>query len=599
MQSPRLTIENVLWGLVLTLALGVRLLNLGSVPLSDPEAGWALQALSIFPGDANIEPVAPGAQPGYLALSGLLFALFGSSDGLARLLPALAGGLLCLGPYFFRDRLGRPAALIMAFGLALDPGMVAVSRLAGGPMPAISFGLLALGMLAAGRAVWAGVFFGLALLGGPAIWQGLLILAVAFLLERVLHKLGWLADPDGEETDTKSVSAPLVNRQQVLISALVTFLLVGTLLGSFPGGLAAFGASLSAFLSSWATPQAVTIPQLLVILLVYQPLAVIFGLIAALRAWLEANPAARRLSLWALVALVIILIYPARQVSDLVWVVVPLWGLASIELGRYFRAGIESRWLVFAQAILIFLLLSMSWLSLAGLSQPGSDTGAYGLRIAVVFGLVLLAGLTTVLIGFGWSWTAAGQGLVLGVVAALGIYQVAGVWGSSHNRSTQVFAIWHPAPQTGENRLLMQTVGDLSSWSTGMVDQVDVTVAVDAPSLRWAFRSYPRAVFIPEQQVFSLRESPSIVITRVTEQEPALSASYRGQDFSWWRYPAWQGAFPQPLPAWVAYRENPSFKEQVILWARADLFPAETLTAEELPAQEAAPGILPEEDFPQ
>jgi predicted membrane-bound mannosyltransferase len=100
MQSPRLTIENVLWGLVLTLALGVRLLNLGSVPLSDPEAGWALQALSIFPGDANIEPVAPGAQPGYLALSGLLFALFGSSDGLARLLPALAGGLLCLARIF-------------------------------------------------------------------------------------------------------------------------------------------------------------------------------------------------------------------------------------------------------------------------------------------------------------------------------------------------------------------------------------------------------------------------------------------------------------------------------------------------------------------
>jgi hypothetical protein len=106
-------------------------------------------------------------------------------------------------------------------------------------------------------------------------------------------------------------------------------------------------------------------------------------------------------------------------------------------------------------------------------------------------------------------------------------------------------------------------------------------------------------VFISEQQVLSLRESPSIVITRVTEQEPALSASYRGQDFSWWRYPAWQGVFPQPLPVWVAYRENPGFNEQIILWARADLFPAEIQTVEQQPAQVEDPGIMPEEDFPQ
>ena len=198
MQSPRLTIENVLWGLVLALALSIRLLNLGTIPLSDPEANWALQALSLFPGTANIEPIQPGPQPGYLAITGLLFALFGSSDGLARLLPALAGGLLCLVPYFFRDRLGRQAALIMAFGLALDPGMVAVSRLPGGPMPALAFSLLALGTLAVGRVVWAGFFLGLALLGGPAVWQGILILSLVVAVEWIFHRLGWLAQKPEE-----------------------------------------------------------------------------------------------------------------------------------------------------------------------------------------------------------------------------------------------------------------------------------------------------------------------------------------------------------------------------------------------------------------
>ena len=338
---------------------------------------------------------------------------------------------------------------------------------------------------------------------------------------------------------------------------------------------------------------------MLVVLLVYQPLAILFGSIGAVRALMEGDPTARRLSLWTLVALVISLIYPARLVSDLVWVVVPLWGLASIELGRPFRAGIERGWLVFAQAILVFILLSMGWLNLAGLNQPVPPEGTFGLRIAVLLGLIFLVGLTTLMVGFGWSWTAAGQGLVLGLVAALGIYQIAGVWNSSQGQSTQVFAIWQPAPQTGENRLLMRTVSDLSNWSTGMDDQVDVTIAIDAPSLRWAFRHYPKAVFIPEQQALSLRESPSIVITRVTEQEPSLAASYRGQDFSWWRYPGWQGALPQSFPAWLAYRENPAVKEQVILWARADLFPVEIQNTDIAPARVEDPGILPGEDFPQ
>ena len=598
MQSPRLTIENVLWGLVLALALAVRLLNLGGVPLSDPEASQALQALSLIPGAVHIEPLPAGSQPGYLALTGLFFALFGSSDGLARLVPAVAGVLLCLAPFFFRQKIGRLAALIMAFGLALDPGMVAISRLAGGPMLALSFGVLSLGMLAVGRVVWAGVFLGLALLGGPAVWQGVLILALTFALERLLHRFGWLAAPEMEASGIDNIASLPTDWHRGVIAALATFLLVGTLFGGFPQGLAAFGASLTGFLFGWAAPQSATVPQLLLVLLAYQPLAIIFGLIAAVRAWFEADPTARRLSLWVLVALLISLIYPARQVGDLVWVILPLWGLAAIELARYFRAGIEHRWLVLGQAILVFLLLSMGWLNLAGFSQPIPDQRAYGLRIAVLFGLLFLVGLTTMMTGFGWSWTAAGQGLVLGVVASLAIYQISGVWNSSQSQSAQFFAIWQPAPQTGENRLMMQTVNDLSEWSTGMANQIDVTIAVDAPSLRWAFRNFPKAVFIPEQQVLSLRQSPSIVISRVLGQEPALSVSYRGQDFSWWRYPGWQGVLPQPLLSWLAYRENPAVKEQLILWARTDLFPAEFQSTAELPAPAENPVFSPEGEIP-
>ena len=119
--------EQILYLLAFLMALGIRLLNLGDAPLSDFEAGWALQSLALAGG----ESVVLGAQPGYIFSTLMLFELFGTANFLARLWPALAGSLLVLAPYAFRDQLGQKAAVILAFGFVFDPGMTALSRLAG------------------------------------------------------------------------------------------------------------------------------------------------------------------------------------------------------------------------------------------------------------------------------------------------------------------------------------------------------------------------------------------------------------------------------------------------------------------------------------
>jgi hypothetical protein len=54
--SPR---EHGLYALALVIGLAVRLIGLGSLPLSDLEAGWALQALDIAQG----LQASPGSQP--------------------------------------------------------------------------------------------------------------------------------------------------------------------------------------------------------------------------------------------------------------------------------------------------------------------------------------------------------------------------------------------------------------------------------------------------------------------------------------------------------------------------------------------------------
>src|SRR4030066_2478904 len=145
MKSRQFSTEFLIYILAFFIALGFRPFQLGVAPLSDIEAGWALQALGLAHGEA----AALGAQPAYILLTSPLFSIFGDSNFLARFFPALAGSLIIWLPYFFRDWMGdsgwlHRAGLIMAFGLAIDPGLVSLSRQAGSLVPPTSFTLLML-----------------------------------------------------------------------------------------------------------------------------------------------------------------------------------------------------------------------------------------------------------------------------------------------------------------------------------------------------------------------------------------------------------------------------------------------------------------------
>ena len=65
MKRYLLTIEHSLYLLAFLLALGVRLLRLGVAPLSEFEAGWALQALGLSHGHA----ILLGTQPLYAVIT--------------------------------------------------------------------------------------------------------------------------------------------------------------------------------------------------------------------------------------------------------------------------------------------------------------------------------------------------------------------------------------------------------------------------------------------------------------------------------------------------------------------------------------------------
>ena len=179
MKNRTLTLEHALYALALLLALGLHFLHLGRLPLSDSEAGWALQAMQVADG---ARPVV-GANPAYVHLTAALFFVFDATNFLARFWPALAGSLLVLGAWILRGRLGRVPALILAFGLALDPGLAALSRQAGGPMLAIAGIVFTILLWLDGRRSAAGAAAGLTILAGPSLWFGLLGIGLAWALE--------------------------------------------------------------------------------------------------------------------------------------------------------------------------------------------------------------------------------------------------------------------------------------------------------------------------------------------------------------------------------------------------------------------------------
>lgn len=579
--TRRWNIEHSLYALAFLLAVGVRLVQLGATPLTDHEASWALQALSIARG----EPVSLGPQPLYPLLTGSLFFLFGSTNFLARILPALAGSALVLLPVVYRRQLGQHAGIILAFALALDPGLLAISRSAGSPIPALAFSLAALTALYTGRWLAAGVLGGLALLSGPGIIYGGLALALTWGAGYFLQKEERMILVAGDEKPAW---------RTLLYGLVATLILAGTLLLRVPQGLGALGATIPSYFEGWAVSSGVPALRLPTVLLVYQPLAILFGLLGILRAWRDQGEKSgfiKLLGIWAGIALLLAMVYPSRQTGDLVWVIVPLWAIAAYGLAGQFTISVERplKLVSTAQAILIVLLLAFAWLMLASLGHARAVVTPEIQRnvLVLIVGASLMAGLTSTLVALGWSGEVSRQGMLWGITISLLIWMVPAVVSSTGLRAGTEHELWKQPPHTSQTDLMLSTLGDLSAWQTGHRQTIDIAVIVEAPSLQWALRDYPNARF---RSHLAGGEMPTAIISYLGQETPALTASYRGQDFSWQVYPAWQGVLPPNLPQWLAFRKTPVQPSMIILWARVDIFPDDSQGTQGLE--------IPMEEFP-
>jgi hypothetical protein len=574
MENRHITIEHAFYILALALALGVRFVNISAQPLSEFEAQSAIQAYHLSEGD----PAQIGVQPAYSVLTALLFTLFGSNEFLARLLPALIGSLLALLPFAFRTRLGKPVALVLAFGIALDPTLVGLSRLVGSPILGFSLLLFAAAALISNKTTLAGILAGLALLSGPIVLAGIFSLVLAWAISRFFRSMSVQRSRKDPE---KSISDHPF--RPILITIAVTIILVGTLFLRYPQGLSALGASIPVYIAGWISPSGVPIIHLILALITYQPIALLFGLMAALRNWLQPSGSMTRwLSLWLLAAFLLTFAYPARQVGDLVWVLAPLWALAALEIGRHLRWQYSDGLTTWGQAGLTMVLLTFLAMYTARvtltpvISNLQSEFQFLGVRLGfnqqlvTTLSILGMGVISTFLIAAGWSRKAAVRGLVWGISAFLGVLMVSASWNTVAAKERIANELWFPGPAAGNVRLMADTLANFSEYFTGSHTGLEVVYQADLAGLQWTFRNLQAARYSDH---LAVEESPEAVITYETSQDPRLSAFYRGQSFSWSLSPNWEGALPSNLQRWWFFRDAPTISENLILWLRSDIFP--------------------------
>lgn len=542
--------------LPLFLALALRLFRLGDVTLSDAEASWALQALQLLRGSLP----EMGPQPLYVNLTAVFFYLFQAGEMTARLFPALMGTVLTLTPLLFRDRLGSKVALILAFFLALDPGLLAVSRQAASNISAVTLLVCVWGFFRQKRFFMAAGCAGLALLSGPAIWIGALSLALAFFLtSRIL--------PEATVLDE---SIDWVSLRPAFLVAGAVYFAFGSLFLFAPVGVTAGLGSIAALAAGWFQPGEFAAWQLLLVFPVYQPLALALAIRQFIRGWQERDEQVIFLALWLLVSLILAFFFPSRHPVDLVWAILPLLALAARELVHHLVPVQDGgTWETPAVSALVIVLLGFAWINFSAIGVLHLADDQIQLRASVMVGVLALLGVSLLLISIGWSAQTARQGAAWGFLTALTIYCLGMTFSSAGLRTYRSLEMWQVGPQAAETSALTNQLSDISRYKVGVDDRLDVTIInVESAALRWLLRDWD----LRGDSAMPSDSQPSLIVSSSSFSGPQLEAGYRGTDLSLRNLSTWAQLSPTQLLSWVIDHKADPIYEPVIIWVRSDLF---------------------------
>jgi uncharacterized protein (TIGR03663 family) len=567
-----LTVEVALYILIGMIAAGLRFYALGAQPLRESEAAQALAAWRFSQG--NFEG-AVGYSP--LLFLGNVFTFFflGASNALARWMPALSGTLLSILPYFLRRRLGRSAALFASILLALSPSTLFFSCHLGGPIVVAACVLAMLvgffGYLDSKQPKYAyliAVALALSLSTAPLIYTFILIFGTFLLLLGLVYRLaevdmGWSAVLAAWRV-VREEKALLKNMALVWVVVLV--LVCTAFLLNFAGLPAALD-----FLPAWLAqlvPQPGSQPWYydLQLLVLYEPLLLVFGLIGLVYHYLRQRDILTTFLLYWTVAAAVIYALPGQKApGNVLLLVLPLALLASLLLGRLGDQvaqvatwGAEGLFMALSLPVVVFFAIR--------LADYASSGQAVYLYLALVAFIVLPC-----LVALCWMWLGPGPALRCGGIILLLVLAIPTVGlsvGLNYHRAADPREPMVTEATSPSMVDLVTTLERVSSHQEGDPHVIAVTVEeATGPILAWQLRDFGNTRFV--EQLSPSIETP-VVITLAEEEEPTLGGSYVGQDFA--LQATWnpEGLTRTERVRWLLYREAPTPVESrdVVLWVR-------------------------------
>jgi uncharacterized protein (TIGR03663 family) len=568
---PRLTVEAALYGLLGLLALASRLYTLGVRPLTAPEAAQALHAWQSVSGPGGD---ALAASPLLFAGQALAFAVFGASDGVARLLPAMAGVALVLLPYLLRHRLGRSGALATSALLLVSPTVLLTSRQGSGDVLLLAAGLAALvglvGWVDFRRPAYLGllaVSAALALTAAANVYTLILALAVALALVALLERRAVDVAGAGLSAawqEARSETTWLRIGAALFFGAL---LLIPTALLLRPEGVQAVADLFPTWINHfapWAGDRPWSYP--LAVLLLYEPLLLLFGLIGAAAACRQRELPGRLLAIWAGVALLVALIAGGRGPGDVLLVVGPLALLAGRTVGWLLEQVVErSRWL--QDSLIVGLLTVIGVFCYLQLAAYAYRREANFLWLAVL-SLGLFVGMFALYVAwFGWPAGWRGGGVTLLVLLLLVTVSFGVNLAYHHGDDPRE---WLAGEVTSANvRHLPALLAKASMQRLGATEVIPITAdEAVGPVVRWYLRDFRNQTWLdvaPGPEV-----TTEAVVTPWKPYAPELGAAYYGEDFvvrATWQPRSLTGA---DWANWLLFRKSPDrpHQERVVLWLR-------------------------------